>query len=44
MWAVYAEGIAQYFACHVDDEEVKVLQQVLKRMLTAVCEEENSDF
>jgi DNA-binding MarR family transcriptional regulator len=33
MWAVYSEGIAEYFACHLDDEEVKVLQRVLQRML-----------
>jgi DNA-binding MarR family transcriptional regulator len=38
MWTVYAEGIAEYFACYVDDEEVKILQQVLKRMLAAVRE------
>lgn len=36
MWTVYAEGIAEYFASYVDDEEVKVLQKVLKRMLAAV--------
>lgn len=29
MWVVYAEGIAEYFACHLDDEEVKVLQRML---------------
>lgn len=38
MWSVYAKGIAEYFACHLDDEEVKVLQQVLKRMLAVACE------
>jgi DNA-binding MarR family transcriptional regulator len=36
MWAVYAEGIAEYFGCQLDDEELKVMQRVLKRMLTAV--------
>lgn len=38
MWTVYAEGIAEYFACHLDDAEVKVLQQVLKPILAAVDE------
>lgn len=36
MWTVYSEGIAEYFASYVDDEEVKILQKVLKRMLAAV--------
>ena len=39
MWAVYAEGIVEYFACHLDDEEMKVLQRVLKRMLAMVVNE-----
>ncbi|MEG3987793.1 MarR family transcriptional regulator [Microcoleus sp. S28C3] len=38
MWTVYAEGIAEYFACHLDDEELQVMQQVLKRMLAAVSQ------
>ncbi|NJK49074.1 MarR family transcriptional regulator [Candidatus Gracilibacteria bacterium] len=33
MWVVYAEGIAEYFGSHLDDDEAKVMQQVLKRML-----------
>lgn len=33
MWPVYAEGIAEYFACYLDDTEIKILQQVLKRIL-----------
>ena len=37
MWAVYAAGIAEYFACQLDDEELQVMQRVLKRMLAA-CE------
>ncbi|MEG4586400.1 MarR family transcriptional regulator [Microcoleus sp. MOSTC5] len=38
MWTVYAEGIAEYFACHLDDEELQVMQRVLKRMLAAVSQ------
>jgi DNA-binding MarR family transcriptional regulator len=34
MWTVYAEGIAEYFGCHLDDEELQVMQRVLERMLT----------
>ena len=33
MWVVYAEGIAEYFGSHLDDDEAKMMQQVLKRML-----------
>jgi DNA-binding MarR family transcriptional regulator len=36
MWAVYSEGIAEHFGCHLDDEELQVMQRVLRRMLTAV--------
>jgi DNA-binding MarR family transcriptional regulator len=35
MWTVYAEAIADYFAQHVDDTEVAILQQVLHRLLAA---------
>lgn len=35
MWVVYAEGIAQYFGCHLDDKEAEMMQQVLKRMLVS---------
>lgn len=38
MWTVYAEGIAEYFGSHLDDEELQVMQRVLERMLKAVCE------
>jgi DNA-binding MarR family transcriptional regulator len=35
IWAVYAEAISDYFACHLQDEdEIKILQQVLSRLLT----------
>jgi DNA-binding MarR family transcriptional regulator len=33
MWLIYAEGIVEYFASQINDEEVEVLQQVLQRML-----------
>ena len=36
MWPVYAEGIAEYFGCCLDDTEVKLMEQLLKRMLAAV--------
>jgi DNA-binding MarR family transcriptional regulator len=36
MWAVYSKGIAAYFGCHLNDEELQVMQQVLTRILTAV--------
>lgn len=36
MWTVYAEAIAESFACHLDDEEAIVLQRILQRMLAAV--------
>jgi DNA-binding MarR family transcriptional regulator len=38
MWAVYAEGISEYFGSQLDDEELKVMQRVLERMITAGCE------
>jgi DNA-binding MarR family transcriptional regulator len=38
MWPVYAEGITEYFASHVSDSEMNVLQQVLQRMLAAAEE------
>jgi DNA-binding MarR family transcriptional regulator len=37
MWTVYSEGIAEYFSCYLDDEELQVMQRVLKRILTAGC-------
>jgi DNA-binding MarR family transcriptional regulator len=33
MWPIYAEGIKEYFASQINDDEVEVLQQVLGRML-----------
>lgn len=36
MWGVYAKGIADYFACHLNDHEVIVFQQVLQQMLAGV--------
>jgi DNA-binding MarR family transcriptional regulator len=38
MWSVYAEGVADYFGCHLDDQETEVMERVLKRMLEADCE------
>jgi DNA-binding MarR family transcriptional regulator len=38
MWAVYAEGIAEYFGCHLDDEELQVMQRVLERMLAGASQ------
>lgn len=38
MWAVYSEGIAEFFGCHLDDAELQVIQRVLKRMLAAVSQ------
>lgn len=36
MWAVYSEGIADYFGSQLDDEELKVMQRILERMLATV--------
>jgi DNA-binding MarR family transcriptional regulator len=33
MWTVYAEGISEYFGSQLDDEELKVMQRVLERMI-----------
>jgi DNA-binding MarR family transcriptional regulator len=33
MWAVYSEGIAEYFGDLLSDEEVEVMQQALKKIL-----------
>jgi DNA-binding MarR family transcriptional regulator len=40
MWSIYAEGIVEYFASQINDEEVEVLQQVLQRMLVNLDEAE----
>lgn len=42
MWAVYADAIAKHFAFYLDDAEVKVMQQVLQRMLVAACESQDT--
>jgi DNA-binding MarR family transcriptional regulator len=33
MWAVYSEGIAEYFGSCLNDEELQVMQRVLRRIL-----------
>ncbi|WP_199337055.1 MarR family winged helix-turn-helix transcriptional regulator [Oscillatoria sp. FACHB-1407] len=33
MWVVYSEGIADYFASHLNDDEVKTLQVIFQRLL-----------
>ncbi len=38
MWVVYSEGIAEYFGNHLSDEEVKVMQQALKKILGAISQ------
>jgi DNA-binding MarR family transcriptional regulator len=38
IWPIYAEGIVEYFASQINDEEVEVLQQVLQRMLVNLDE------
>ena len=38
IWPIYAEGIVEYFASHINDEEIEVLQQVLQRMLVNLDE------
>ena len=39
MWIVYAEGISELFGCHLDENEVKVIERVLKRMLVSALGE-----
>jgi DNA-binding MarR family transcriptional regulator len=36
MWRIYSEGIAEYFAAHVDEQEMKFLQRILQQMLAGV--------
>ncbi|WP_404790377.1 MarR family winged helix-turn-helix transcriptional regulator [Altericista sp. CCNU0014] len=38
MWAVYAAGIAEYFGNQLDEEDLKVMQRALERMIAATCE------
>ncbi|WP_017748447.1 hypothetical protein [Scytonema hofmannii] len=40
MWAVYSEGIAEYFGVRLSDEEVKVMQQALKKILGEISTHE----
>lgn len=35
MWVVYRQGIEQYFACHLDTTEAKVLVKILNKMTDA---------
>ncbi len=35
MWVVYAEGISEYFAMHISDDEARTLQQICDRLLVA---------
>lgn len=35
IWIVYAEGIAEHFAGHVEQDEAQILQRVLQRLLSA---------
>jgi DNA-binding MarR family transcriptional regulator len=37
MWAIYSQGIAEYFGDRLSDEEVKVMQQMLKKILGAIA-------
>ncbi|HLO50907.1 MAG TPA: MarR family transcriptional regulator [Kamptonema sp.] len=37
MWAIYSEGIAEYFGDRLSDEEVKVMQQGFKKILGAIA-------
>jgi DNA-binding MarR family transcriptional regulator len=37
MWAIYSQGIAEYFGDRLSDEEVKVMQQLLKKILGAIA-------
>ena len=34
-WPTYARGIADYFACHLDEDEARVLTESLERVLAA---------
>jgi len=37
MWLVYAEAIADYFGDQLDDAELRVLERVLQRLITATA-------
>jgi DNA-binding MarR family transcriptional regulator len=38
MWIVYAQGIAEYFACHISDDEARTLQKICDRLLAATLD------
>jgi len=38
MWKVYAAGIAEYFGDAIDDAEVEVMQQALRKILAALSD------
>ncbi len=38
MWIVYADAIGDYFGAHLEDEELKVVERVLQRMIDAVSD------
>jgi DNA-binding MarR family transcriptional regulator len=40
MWAVYAAGIAEYFGSQLDEAELKMMKQVLERMIKATCKQD----
>jgi DNA-binding MarR family transcriptional regulator len=42
MWSIYAEGIMECFASQINDNEVDILQQILRRMLANLDETEGS--
>lgn len=35
MWSVYAQGIATHFACHIDDNQASVLNELFARIIAA---------
>lgn len=39
MWIVYADAIGDYFGAHLNDEELNVMEQVLKRMIDATSQD-----
>ena len=38
MWEVYAAGIAEYFGDAIDDAQVEVMQQALRKILAALSD------
>ena len=43
MWAIYSEGIAEYFGDRLSDEEVKVMQEGFKKILGAIARDREPD-